>query len=176
VFEVDHPATSAIKQNRLARFQSDFHHVRFVPVDFNSSTAAEPLVRAGFDLSRRTLVLWDGVTNYLQPAAVDATMRWIGSLAHGGQLIFTYIHASVLDGTIHFDGAAAVMQTVNRSGEPWTFGLKPALVPAYLHERGLRLMNDLSADDYRLQAMGPEARRIKGYAFYHAACAEIVGA
>jgi hypothetical protein len=68
------------------------------------------------------------------------------------------------------------MQTVNRSGEPWTFGLQPALVPAYLHERGLRLMNDLSADDYRLQAMGPEARRIKGYAFYHAACADIVGA
>lgn len=175
VFEVDHPATSATKQNRLARLQANRDHLQFVPVDFNRSTAAEPLATAGFDSSRRALVLWDGVTNYLQPSAVDATMRWIGSLARGGQLIFTYIHAGVLDGTVHFDGMGAVMQTVNRSGEPWTFGLEPALVPAYLHERGLRLMNDLNADDYRLQAMGPKARRIKGYAFYRAARAEIVG-
>ncbi len=176
VFEVDHPATSATKQDRLARLDNDLGHVRFVPVDFNRSTAAEPLLKAGFDSSRRVLVLWDGVTNYLQPAAVDATMRWIGSLAPGGHLIFTYIHTGVLDGTVHFDGAAAVMQTINRSGEPWTFGLEPASVSSYLHERGLRLMNDLNADDYRLRAMGPTARRINGYAFYHVARAAIDGA
>jgi methyltransferase (TIGR00027 family) len=175
VFEVDYPATSATKQNRLRRLHSDLQHVRFVPVDFNLGTAAGPLLKAGFDPSRPALVLWDGVTNYLQPDAVDATMRWVGGLARGGQLVFTYIDAGVLDGTIHFDGAAAVMRTVNHSGEPWIFGLEPRLVPAYLRERGLRMMNDLGANDYRLHAMGPQARRIKGYAFYHAARAEIVG-
>jgi methyltransferase (TIGR00027 family) len=176
VFEVDHPATSAAKQERLAKLQSDLRHVRFVPVDFNRGAAAEPLAQAGFDPSRRALVLWDGVTNYLQSEAVDATMRWVGSLARGGRLIFTYIHAGVLDGTVSFDGAAAVMQTVSNSGEPWTFGLQPTLVPAHLRERGLCLMDDLGADDYRLKALGPDARRIRGYAFYHAARAEIVGA
>jgi hypothetical protein len=93
-------------------------------------------------------------------------MRRVGGLARGGQLVFTYIHAGVLDGTIHFDSAAAVMRMANHSGKPWIFGLQPRLVPTYLRERGLYMMDDLGADDYRLKAMGPRARRIKGYAFY----------
>ena len=44
VFEVDYPATSATKQNRLRRPHSDLQHVRFVPVDFPrfGNTAIEP--------------------------------------------------------------------------------------------------------------------------------------
>ncbi len=176
VFEVDHPATSAAKRSRLAGLGADLAHVRFVPVDFDHQMPADRLVQEGFDPSQRTIVVWDGVTNYLQPEAVDAITRWVGGLAQGGQFIFTYIHSGVLDGSISFEGAAAVMRAVRRSGEPWTFGMRPDTVAGYLKERGLRLLADLGADEYRRKVMGPGVRQMRGYGFYHAALAEIRGA
>jgi O-methyltransferase involved in polyketide biosynthesis len=120
-------------------------------------------------------VIWDGVTNYLQPEAVDAITRWVGGLARGGRFIFTYIHSGVLDGSMSFESAAAVLRAVRRSGEPWTFGMRPDTVPDYLNQRGLHLLTDLGADEYRRKFIGPTARPIRGYGFYHAALAEIGG-
>jgi methyltransferase (TIGR00027 family) len=175
IFEVDHPATSAEKRRRLARLGADFAHVRFVPVDFDQQMPAPGLVQAGFDPSQRTIVIWDGVTNYLQPEAVDAITSWVGALARGGRFIFTYIHSGVLDGSMSFEGAAAVLRAVRRSGEPWTFGMRPDTIPDYLNQRGLHLLADLGADEYRRKVIGPTARPIRGYGFYHAALAEIGG-
>jgi len=155
VFEVDHPATSAEKRRRLARLAADFAHVRFVPVDFDQQMPAPGLVQAGFDPSQRAIVIWDGVTNYLQPEAVDAIARWVGGLARGGRFIFTYIHSGVLDGSMWFEGAAAGLRAVRRSGEPWTFGMYPDMVPDYLEQRGLRLLADLGADEYRQEDYRP---------------------
>ncbi len=176
VFEVDHPATSAEKRRRLAGLGADFARVRFVPVDFDRQMPADGLVQAGFDPSQRAIVIWDGVTNYLQPEAVDAITRWVGGLAEGGQFIFTYIHSAVLDGSMSFDGAAAALRAVRKSGEPWTFGMHPDTVAHYLESRGLHLLADLGADEYRCKVMGRRARQIRGYGFYHAALAEIRGA
>ena len=175
VFEVDHPATSAEKRRRLARLGADFAHVRFVPVDFDRQTPAPGLVQAGFDPSQRATVIWDGVTNYLQPEAVDAITRWVGGLARGGRFIFNYVHAGVLDGSMSFAGAAAALRAVGRSGEPWTFGMHPDRVAHYLEQRGLHLLADLGADEYRRKFIGPTARPIRGYGFYHVALAEIGG-
>ncbi len=176
VFEVDHPATSAEKLKRLAALGADFAHVRFVPVDFDRQMPADGLLQAGFDPSERAVVIWDGVTNYLQPEAVDAITRWVGGLAAGGQFIFTYIHSGVLDGTMSFEGAAAILRAVRRSGEPWTFGMHPDRVAHYLEQRGLCLLADLGADEYRCKVLGGRPQQIRGYAFYHAVRAEIRGA
>ena len=54
--------------------------------------------------------------------------------------------------------------------------MRPDTVAGYLKERGLRLLEDLGADEYRRKVMGPDARQMRGYGFYHAARAEIWGA
>jgi O-methyltransferase involved in polyketide biosynthesis len=100
----------------------------------------------------------------------------VGDLARGGQFIFTYIHSGVLDGSKSFEGAAAILRAVRRSGEPWTFGLRPDAVAHYLEQHGLHLLADLGADEYRRKVMRPDARRMRGYGFYHAVLAEIRGA
>ena len=118
-------------------------------------------------------MVWDAVTSYLQPEAVDAITRWVGGLARGGRFIFAYIHSGVLDASISFEGAAAIMRAVRRSGEPWTFGMRPDTVAEYLNQRGLHLLTDLGADEYRLKVMGSGHRRMRGHGFYHIALAEI---
>lgn len=176
VYEVDHPSTSAAKQKRLSAWGADLRRVRFVEVDFDRDDLVDRLGQAGFDPMRRTVVVWDGVTNYLQAESVDAVMRWVSGLTRGSQIIFTYIDAGVLDGSTRFRGADRVMQSLRRSGEPWTFGLRPDALARYLEDRGLRLADDLGAAAYRVQIMGEAARRISGYEFYHVARAEVAEA
>lgn len=65
VFEVDHPDTQAWKRSRVEGLVSKAAEVRYVPMDFNRDALATRLGQAGFQRSRTTLWLWEGVTMYL---------------------------------------------------------------------------------------------------------------
>jgi methyltransferase (TIGR00027 family) len=137
-FEVDHPATQAVK----ARLIDPPGRVRLVPVDLLRDELEPALATAGFDHSVRTVAVWEGVTNYLDAEAVDGTFRYLrGATPPGSRLIFTYIDKGVLDRTTNF---ANWKDAVAAEGEPWTFGFDPAELPAYLAERGLRLVEDVT--------------------------------
>ncbi len=173
VFEVDHPATAAAKRRRLSA--AGLAGARVIPValDFDRTALPDALARAGFDPAQRTLVIWEGVTNYLTAEAVGAVIRWAGSLAPGSGFIFTYIDAAVLSEPGRFAGAPAILREVAASGEPWTFGFDPAALPAYLGERGLTLTEDLGADQYRARYFGSRAGSLAGYAFYRTVDARV---
>jgi methyltransferase (TIGR00027 family) len=174
VFEVDHPATSAVKRVRMAGLLGTLpHHVAFVAVDFDRQPFMEALEAAGYAADAPTFFLWEGVTNYLTAPAVDATLVAIAAAAAGSRLLFTYVHRGVLDGSVAFEGTAALASTLERSGEPWTFGLDPAELPGYLTARGLILREDLGANDYRARYLGSSGRHQRGYAFYRAARADV---
>jgi methyltransferase (TIGR00027 family) len=176
IFEVDHPNTAAVKQQRLRSADADLRKVTFVDVDFEQYDF-DPLLRAaGFDAARPAIVVWEGVSQYLTGEAVCAVMRWAGKLAPGSRFIFTYVHEGVLNGSVAFVGADKAIAKVDGSGEPWRFGLLPEQLPAFLRERGLLLLSDLGADDYRAQVMGEESRHMQGYSFYHTVLAEVPGA
>jgi methyltransferase (TIGR00027 family) len=173
-FEVDHPATQARKTAVVAGEGLDAGHVVYVPVDFERDHLERSLLAAGFDPARPTVFVWEGVTNYLSAAAVDATLATIRDLAApGSALVVTYVHAGVLDGSVEFPEAARWVHNVERAGEPWTFGLDPAAVPAFLRERGYELVVDVStrdADRGRFAALG---RRERGSDLYHVVVAEV---
>jgi methyltransferase (TIGR00027 family) len=175
VFEVDHPATLAMKKERLNAVLGALpRHVTFVAVDLDRGELADALGTAGFQPDSRSFFLWEGVTNYLTPGAVDSTLQYVAATgALESRILFTYVHRGLLDGSVVFAGTRHLFATLKRSGEPWTFGLEPAELSAYLEERGLRLVWDLGASDYRARYMGPAARRMAGYAFYRAAMAEV---
>jgi methyltransferase (TIGR00027 family) len=173
IFEVDHPNTASVKQERLRSAQADLKKVTFVKVDFETDDFDQLLRAAGFDAARPAIVVWEGVSQYLSGEAVCGVMRWVGRLAPGSRFIFTYVHEGVLNGSVAFVGADKVIAKVDGSGEPWRFGLLPEELPAFLRERGLSLLSDLGADEYRAQVMGGESRHMRGYSFYHTALAEV---
>jgi methyltransferase (TIGR00027 family) len=149
VFEVDHPATQAAKRRGLRRAgMLDGQDVRFVPVLFGIDDAGAALKAAGFDPERRTLVIWEGVTNYLSADAVDQTFRLLARmLSAGSSVFFTYVHRGMLDGTTDFEGASTTMRAVSHVGEPFTFGFEPSEIMAYLSERGFEKIWDTSVAD-----------------------------
>jgi methyltransferase (TIGR00027 family) len=173
IFEVDHPNTASVKQERLRSAHADLRKATFVKVDFETDDFDQLLRAADFDTARPAILVWEGVSQYLTGEAVCGVMRWVGGLAPGSRFIFTYVHEGVLNGSVAFVGADKVIAKVDGSGEPWRFGLLPEQLPAFLRERGLSLLNDLGADEYRAQVMGAESRHMQGYSFYHTALAEV---
>jgi methyltransferase (TIGR00027 family) len=173
IFEVDHPNTAAVKQERLRSAHADLKKVTFVKVDFETDDFDQLLREAGFDATRPAIVVWEGVSQYLTGEAVCGVMRWVGGLAPGSRFIFTYVHEGVLNGSVAFVGADKVIAKVDGTGEPWRFGLLPEELPAFLRERGLSLLSDLGADEYRAHVMGAASRHMQGYSFYHTALAEV---
>ena len=176
VFEVDHPATLALKLAGLGRALPELpSSVHFVEIDFNRQSLPQRLAEAGFDTSLPALFLWEGVTHYLTSEAVDSVLRYVSTCWPGSRLVFSYIHSGVLDGSVHFEGAADLVRNVARLGEPWTFGLDPAALAEFLRARGLQLDRDASARDYRSEYYGKDGGRMRGYDFYHVAMAHVLG-
>jgi O-methyltransferase involved in polyketide biosynthesis len=81
----------------------------------------------------------------------------------------------VLSDPTSFEGAEKILLAVASAGEAWTFGFDPEVLPGCLQAHGLRLVEDLGADDYRARYFGPEAGKMGGYTFYRAARAIVVG-
>ena len=82
-------------------------------------------------------MVWEGVTNYLSADSVDSTFRDIAaSVGSRSQVLFTYVHAGLLDGSVDFVRGAEILRQVRAAGEPWTFGFDPQALAAYLSARG----------------------------------------
>ena len=155
VFEVDHPLTQAEKKRAVARRLGALPpHVEFVPIDFSTQTL-DGAMPAGFRTTARTFFICEGVTHYLSDPDVDTLFRYV---AAGSEMVFTYIHRTILDGSATFDGADKTLTTVRRSGEPYTFGFDPARLPEYLAARDLALIEDVGADEYRARFLAPLGR------------------
>ncbi|MFZ0668611.1 MAG: SAM-dependent methyltransferase [Acidimicrobiales bacterium] len=142
VFEVDHPDTQRMKRLALAHVQAH-RTVSMVPVVFGRDELDSRLEVAGFSAGLKTLVLWEGVTNYLDSKAVDTTMRLVVQFqAPGSPFLFTYVHKGVIDGSVEFDGARTTVKAVKNVGEPFTFGFDPGEVGEYLSQHGFTLRWD----------------------------------
>ncbi len=169
-YEVDHPATQALKRERLAsRSIERAQDVRFVAVDFEVDDLAQKLAEAGFDQERRSIVVWEGVVSYLTAPSVDTTFAMLQRLlAPGSRLIFTYVHRGAIDGTVDFAEARRWKAVVRASGEPFIFGFEPSSLAAYAKSYGFTLVSDTSTSEatkvynewYRRNESGSELYRI----------------
>jgi methyltransferase (TIGR00027 family) len=172
VFEVDRAPMLALKQHVLGEARQRDRHVRRVGVDFQKDDLGHRLFEAGYSANLRTLFIWEGVTNYLDAESVDAVFNFFAQTAPpASRIIFTYVHAGVLDGRFDAPGLVGLTAVLRAYGEPWTFGFEPEKLPAYLAKKGISLLVDLGATEYRRKCMTPVNKPF-GYEFYRAALAE----
>jgi O-methyltransferase involved in polyketide biosynthesis len=159
VFEVDHPLTQARKRDVIVRRLRVLpSHVRLVPIDFGTDVLDTVMPRAGFRSGVKTFLIWEA------------------SAGVGSRMVFTYIHRTILDGSVTFAGAARTLATVRRGGEPYTWGVDPAELPGYLAARALVLVEDVGASAYRERYLAPLGRGHEPLAeFQRAALVEVAG-
>jgi methyltransferase (TIGR00027 family) len=170
-FEVDRPRMVAFK-NRVLQDASRANLTR-VPVDFLKDSLADRLLGAGYARDAKTVFIWEGVTNYLDDKSVGAVFDFVaGTAPSGSKIIFTFVHTDAITGQFDAPGLRPLLAALEKRGEPWTFGFAPELLPAYLAARGLKLVADLSAAEYRRLYWPSLPERGLGYEFYHVALAE----
>lgn len=174
VFEVDHPATQRAKRERLLAVLGELpSNVRYLSVDFERDDLQAALEAAGYAPAGRAVIVWEGVVSYLSAASVDRTFSILSRLAApASRLIFTYVDRGALDGSIHFAEAARWRGWVRFSGEPFTFGFEPAELPAYLADRGFRLLTDITTAAAAERYCPPLRRGEPGSRLYRVAVAE----
>jgi len=143
VFEVDHPATQALKRARFGDLR-----VTFVPWNFERdamATLGARLASLGHDATRPTLTIWEGVTMYLtEPAIADTVAAVRGWSAPGSQLCFSYVERRQIERPKLT--TRLVKTAVSVWGEPWRFGWNPRELGRWLADHRYRLVSDNDVD------------------------------
>jgi len=175
VFEVDHPATQAEKRRRLAAAGvAETAHLVYVGCDFESETFVDALAAAGFDRRRPSFVFWLGVTAYLTPEAVFATLAAVAALPGGAEIVFDYV---IPPEAIDRDSARAahleLAAKVAAAGEPLRAYFDPPALRAQLTAFGFSAIEDLAAEEVaaRYAPERPPTRRGGGARMLRAATA-----
>lgn len=120
VFEVDHPATQAWKEERLKAANITVpENTKFVAFDFENQTLAQALEAGGIKPDFPTFFTWLGVHMYLTDEAVKATLGVLGSYPKGSEIVMDFISPSyVLADDIAEDSVAQLSKVVTQMGEP----------------------------------------------------------
>lgn len=119
-FELDQANVQLHKKNALTEAGIPCEHVRFVSVDFSKENAFDKLSAAGFDRSKKTLFLWEGVTLYLSESDVRKTMQDVHNHAPAGSVLLADIYA---DYFVNIGKRSAVKKTLDYTGEGFGFSL-----------------------------------------------------
>lgn len=134
VFEVDLPASAALKRDRLAAAEIAVpEHLHFVEVDFERDPLDERLLAAGFDRHAPACFGWMGVTYYLASEAVTGTLaRVTGLSAPGSELILDYMNARECVPTEELALFDSLVRFVEKHGEPMITWFDPDSVAGQL--------------------------------------------
>lgn len=176
VLELDHPATQAMKLDRVTR--TGWEHpsnLHFVPVDFAKESLFDALERSPYDPTQLSFFSWLGVSFYLTREVVFDTLRSIASTAaRGSTVVFDYLDA---DAFIPEKAAKRVQQMqwmANQLGEPMKAGFDPLTLSADLDPVGLRREEDLDPAAIEARYFQGRSDRYHAVEHFHYARAAVI--
>jgi methyltransferase (TIGR00027 family) len=99
IYEIDQPDTLAWKQQRLTELGFGIpEYLHFVPVNFETTSWWEELLKAGFDTSKPAVIACTGVSLYLTKEAITSVLNQMATFAPGSKLAMTfYLPIELLD-------------------------------------------------------------------------------
>jgi len=157
-FEVDHPASQRDKQERLARIPDyPLGAARYVACDFERDDFLERLLLGGFQADQPALVIWEGVTPYLEEAAIRSTLQRVATGTDPRSvLLFDHFLKNVVDASRRPPKDVQTRAFVEELGEKFVFGTNDPL--PMLHHAGFRHVRSLSFDEACLSLTGTYVR------------------
>jgi methyltransferase (TIGR00027 family) len=154
VYEIDHPATQALKLRRLMECAISVpRSVYFIAADLSKEDLASALSRSTFRLGDPSFFSWLGVSMYLTNEANLASLRAIGQCGGpGSELVFSYLDDRVFRSDIapelESESFVKLWKRVAAAGEPFLSGFDPTTLSEVLRGVGFLLLED--CDDVQL--------------------------
>lgn len=148
VFEVDHPATSQDKRERLARVPGvSLAAVTYVEVDFTHQKLLDRLAEHGHDDGDRTLFLLSGVAMFLPESAVLELFDQVAEhTSPRTSLLFDHVYADVLSQPQRYYGGPEWVPFATDVDEEPRSGFSSEELDASLAAHGLRLDSQIGPD------------------------------
>ena len=172
VFEVDRPATQALKKQRVNDvLGGPPANLTYVAIDFQHEDLPDVLTRHGYDPAQRTFFILEGVTMYLPEEAVRGTLRFVAAHPPGSGIVFDFVYRAMIDMLARIDmanvpeAAKPFVATLPESDQGravgvWSSGGRRARVSGRIRSRAPR-----GVDDRRRgipQAISDQGRRHAG--------------
>jgi len=148
IYEVDRPQTSAFKRRRVdAALGGAPNNLTYVAVDLERERLSDALVRHGYDLSRPTFIIMEGVSMYVQEEPLRATFRFFAAHAPGSRIVFDFVSRAMIDWLKALDiqkipppARASIERFLDLIRlEPWVFGIPLGSESEFLDGLGLEL-------------------------------------
>ena len=153
-FEVDHPSVIKKKRAKMKKILGKLpNHVIFVPIDFEKQSLDTELKKAGYNLTSKTLFIWEGVTQYISKEANDTTLKYVAQSAPGCKIVFSYILKSFIEGKNIPDGIKTMYKWMVKRFSLWIYGLDPAEIGDYLSKYSLSLIEDIGSEEVQERYM-----------------------
>jgi methyltransferase (TIGR00027 family) len=134
VLELDAPTTQNRKRSILqAKAIPAPPQLSYVAINFKSDDLNRALEKTLFDRNSKSLFICEGVIYYLDAAAVDTLLDAIKrNSIPGSKFCFDYMSAKLPSSS---------------SGEPLQFWIEEARIPAFLSERGFRIVDYVNTEE-----------------------------
>ncbi|MEP7355143.1 MAG: SAM-dependent methyltransferase [Acidobacteriota bacterium] len=147
IFEVDRSNTQDRKRQRAEEALGPAPaNLTYLAIDFRVQKLSDVLAAGGYDPSKKTFFIWEGVTMYLPEAAVRETLTWIAQQACGSSLVFDFTFQALIDYMAQLTPDTPLtpeakigverLRTIEKWGEPWIFGV-PQDVEGFFTSLGL---------------------------------------
>ena len=92
LFELDQSTTQQLKIQQLNNAKVDCSAVTFAAADFTKNDWFQRLEDAGYDPSKKTIFLWEGVTLYLSESEVRKTLKTAKANSAPGSLVIADVY------------------------------------------------------------------------------------
>ena len=177
VFEIDLPGTRDMKEIRLEKVLGAVpENVNLIGMDFDQQNLDDILSATDFNKAKKTLFIWEGVTQYITAEAVDRTLKFVSGVSgNGSAIIFTYVRKEIIDGTDRPEWFEPFLSFARMVGSPMIFGLNQGNLEQYLSDRGFLLISDVGADEFQELYLKPLHRELNVIDLERVALAEVMG-
>jgi methyltransferase (TIGR00027 family) len=150
-FEVDHPSTQILKRKKIIDILGGLpDHITYVPADLERQDLGKKLLERGYNRSKKTLFLMEGILMYIRPDTVDEIFSFISmNSGNGSKILFDYHPQSVVDGNSELEVGRNLYNHVSQLNEPFIFGIEPEDVEGFLTQRGFSKIRNVASEDYK---------------------------
>jgi len=159
IYEIDLPKIQKIKKQKLMKYLGKLPSiVHYIPIDFNKMKTETVLINNSFDYNKRTLVILEAVTQYINKDAVNEVFSFISKLPNKSYLLFTYIFRDVIERKT--EEAKKLMDWSEKNHYPFLFGINPSEIASFLQNYNLEIVEDVGTEFYQEKYLRPVNRDI----------------
>lgn len=149
IFEIDYPATQKFKQRRLKEVDLEIPgNLHFIPMDFRIGFSYKKLIKAGFQLDKKTFFSLLGVSYYLTKDEFSSLLSQLfAQVPAGSSIVFDYADETLFEEKGISNRVENMVKLAAAGGEPMKACFSYSEMEKMLEQSSLLIYEHLSPNN-----------------------------